>query len=107
MDGNFATRFVESDGDAVLIVTGEIDASSSQKLLDACVAMTSISSGLVLDLSRVPFMDSSGLHVLIRMNHCDKITSVVVRNPSQQVRRLLEITRLAPEFLEAPTQVTT
>ena len=103
MDGNFATRFVESDGDAVLMVTGEIDA----KLLDACVAMTSISSGLVLDLSRVPFMDSSGLHVLIRMNQCDKITSVVVRNPSQQVRRLLEITRLAPEFLEAPTQVTT
>ena len=45
-------------------------------------------------------MDCSGLHVLIDICQRGDITSVVVRNPAGQVRRLLEIADMADTFLE-------
>jgi anti-anti-sigma regulatory factor len=44
-------------------------------------------------------MDSSGLHVLIQYDQREG-TTVVLRNASDQVRRLLQITNLAARFLE-------
>jgi anti-sigma B factor antagonist len=102
MGGDFAIELIHLDGDAVLRVAGEVDASSAPRLHEACVDLASITDRLVLDLSGVTFMDSSALHVLIRVHQREGGSTVVVRNPSGQVLRLLQITDLVSQFLEAP-----
>ncbi|MFC5826401.1 STAS domain-containing protein [Nonomuraea insulae] len=53
-------------GVSVIAVTGEMDATNRGQLESYLRrARTHPSEGLVFDLSRVPFMDSSGLHVLL------------------------------------------
>jgi anti-anti-sigma factor len=107
MGGDFVTDLIHLDGNAVLLVTGEVDASTSPMLRDACLQLTAITDRLVLDLSGVSFMDSSALHVLIELRESRDTTSVMVRNASLQVRRLLQITELA-HFLEplpSPTDI--
>jgi anti-anti-sigma factor len=100
MDGDFGTELIHLNGDAVLMVIGEVDASTSPMLHDACLDLASISDRLVLDLSGVTFIDSAALHVLIQLHEREGTNTVVVRNPSSQVRRLLQITELASRFLE-------
>jgi anti-anti-sigma factor len=53
-------------------------------------------SDLVLDLSQLGFVDSSGLRVLIAAQHQlgEHGGTLVLRAPSETVRRLLEITGL-------------
>jgi anti-sigma B factor antagonist len=105
MNGDFGIELIHLDGNAVLMVVGEIDASTSPKLREACLHLTSTSDRLVLDLSRVTFMDSSGLHVLIDIQQRDDVTGVMLRNAPGHVRRLLQITGLADQFLDpAPPQ---
>jgi stage II sporulation protein AA (anti-sigma F factor antagonist) len=99
MDGDFGTELIHLNGDAVLMVRGEVDASTSPMLHDVCLDLASICDRLVLDLSGVTFIDSAALHVLIQL-HQREGTNTVVRNPSSQVRRLLQITELASRFLE-------
>jgi anti-sigma B factor antagonist len=101
MDGHFETELIHLDGDAVLMAIGEIDASTSPILLAACLDLTSVCDRLVLDFAGVTFMDSSGLHVLIQIERREDTTSVVIRNAPDQVRRLLQITNLATQFLES------
>jgi len=100
MDGGFGIDVIHLDGDAVLLVTGEVDASTSPRLHDACLQLASVTDRLVLDLSGVTFMDSSALHVLIQVRGREDTTKVVIRTASRQVLRLLQITDLADEFLE-------
>jgi anti-anti-sigma factor len=46
---------------------------------------------LVLDLARVRFLDTTGLHLLVRLSERSGETpSLVLRNPSQAVRRVLK-----------------
>jgi anti-anti-sigma factor len=99
MDGDFGIELVSLDGDAVLVVSGEVDASTSSKLDEGCLSLSAITDRLVLDFSRVTFMDSSGLHVLIQQNRRPG-TTVVIRDAPEQVLRLLQITELADQFLE-------
>ena len=100
MDGVFRAEVVHLDGDAVLMVVGEVDASTSPVLHRNCVDAALTTDRLVLDFAGVTFMDCSGLHVLIDICQRGDITSVVVRNPAGQVRRLLEIADMADTFLE-------
>ena len=55
---------------------------------------------LVLDLSGVAFMDSSGLRVVIAAHRSmrEREGRLVLRSPSATVARLLEITQLAGEI---------
>jgi anti-sigma B factor antagonist len=100
MDDKFGTEVIHLDGDAVLMVTGDVDASTAPKLHEACLQLTSITDRLVLDLSSVTFMDSSGLRVLIQIHEREGTSSMTVRNAPNQVRRLLEITALAEWLLD-------
>ncbi|MEU9736746.1 STAS domain-containing protein [Streptomyces sp. NPDC048002] len=58
------------DGIQVLTLTGEVDHDTSPQLrsaaLDACAAGR---PRIVVDLSRVSFMDSSGINILIAAHH--------------------------------------
>ena len=82
---------VTRDGGVVLTtVRGEIDMASAADL-GAALDRVPTDEHVVLDLSAVDFMDSSGLAVVLRqaMRRRDAGGTLHLRRPSQSVRRLL------------------
>lgn len=77
--------------DAGLAVTGEIDAHTAPLIADAIAGAEP--DRIVVDLSGVEFVDSSGLRVLIEAHQqrTGHGRSMVIVNPSVVVRRLFEI----------------
>lgn len=74
---------------------GEIDAATAPRLL---AALSRAEGVVVLDLSEVTFIDSSGLRVFIELAHRIGSESFVLREPSKPFRRLLELTGLDATF---------
>jgi anti-sigma B factor antagonist len=104
----FALAEEQLDGDTrVISVSGEIHVTTapefSQRLNDAIAAGT---RGVVIDMSGVEFIDSTGLSVLLnglrRVTRADGRLSLVVSNPT--VLRLFEITKLDSTFDIHPTR---
>ncbi len=63
-DLQFSTR----DGYVVAAVVGEIDMSNAAELARALADKTpNDAQGLVLDLSRIDYLDSAGIHLLYRL----------------------------------------
>lgn len=94
------TTSVEGDA-SLLVVVGEVDASSADELRSAVVDALAAHQEIVIDLAGVTFMDSSGLSVLTHArNQLDEQGGkLTLRSPSSSVTRLLEITGLAEHFL--------
>lgn len=97
----------ELDGVRVISVSGEIHVTTapefSQALNDAIADGV---RGLVVDMSGVEFIDSTGLSVLLnglrRVTRADGRMALVISNPT--VLRLFEITRLDSTFDLQPTR---
>jgi anti-anti-sigma factor len=88
---------VEAD-QVVLILTGELDphtAPSLRQALDRTVGDTT--TVVVFDLGGVTFVDSSGLRVIIAAHKLmdDRHGRLVLRDPSDTTRRILDITGLS------------
>jgi anti-sigma B factor antagonist len=88
------------DGVATVEVCGEIDLST----VDAFSTYLGRIAGqrpkrLVIDLSEVAFVDSTGLHafVLVRKDLPQSCT-VVLRSPRRQVQQVFDVTGLATVF---------
>ena len=81
----------------VIWLEGEIDMSSAHELRSV---LTEHGAGpLILDASNLTFMDSSGLKVLAEAAASRNGSgSLVLRRPTNSVRRLLEI--IAPDGVE-------
>jgi anti-sigma B factor antagonist len=79
-------------------ISGEIDAHSAPSFAEA-VARTSVER-LVVDMSAVSFMDSSGLRVLVEVQQrsLDGGPSLTIVDPSHSVVRLLELAGLDEQF---------
>jgi anti-sigma B factor antagonist len=89
-------------GQTVVEVVGEVDAASADILRNAIFEV--IDSGdarVVIDMGEVSFMDSSGLRVLIAgFKAAEQAGGALgVRNPSDVVTRLLEITGQLDRFV--------
>jgi anti-anti-sigma factor len=84
------------DGVVVVRLAGEVDLTVSSTLeatlLDA-VAQGSVRQ-VVVDLGQLRFLDSSGVHALVKGYHAANTagTSLIVRNAAGIVARVLEIT---------------
>ena len=92
-----AVRVFEEEGSAIVHVVGEMDIASSEMLDSALRSLVQRSHGrVIVDLSRVTFMDSAGLRALVRarerMDACGRW--LVTRGASGQPRRLLDIGRI-------------
>jgi anti-anti-sigma factor len=90
-------RTTDEAGRAVVTVSGAIDMQSREALSSAArAALQDKPSGLVLDLSAVTFMDSTGIGTLIELGHDaeDASAELVIRDPSPRVVRILEMTGL-------------
>lgn len=82
-----------------LAVAGEIDAHTAPALAAALVAAVD-TDPLVVDLSEVEFLDSSGLRVLIEA-HQQRVAdgrTLTLARPSKAVSRLFEVAGVA-EYL--------
>jgi anti-sigma B factor antagonist len=100
--GTFSASLVAADaGDqeaAVLSVRGEVDLATAALLREVLLPALEHGSGpVVIDLSEVSFMDSSGLHVLVdahrRLSPQDRRLAIACREHGQ-VRRLLALVGL-------------
>lgn len=90
---------VASTGDeVVLVLAGELDPHTAP-ILRSCIddALTDATTSLVLDVAGLQFIDSSGLRVIISAHKVmdDRGGHLVLRAPTPNTRRLLEITGLA------------
>ena len=86
-------------GDAlVFAVSGDVDMTSAPALTDAIDLVADGVRRVVVDLSAVTFLDSSGLNALVRSKRAldgKEIGFRVVAPADGVVRRVLELTQLA------------
>ena len=103
--GILRIRREDDDGGVVLALEGELDLSSAPELRRQLREIEAAHPDWILiDLSRLTFMDSSGLTVVIQANQSAELNGhrLSFRSASPQVRRLFELTG----FLEHLTFVT-
>jgi anti-sigma B factor antagonist len=96
----------ESAGEphTVLALSGEVDVTNSNQLRDLLDAeVAKLPRHLIIDLSGLRFMDSSGLHAILRANralgHQGGVLSLLA--PQEPVARMLRLTasdRLIPVY---------
>ena len=88
-------------GYAVVSVSGEIDLESAAQLSEhALTAAREVSPNIVLDLSRVTFMDSTGLQVLIAVKRRAELAggSLALVGVARAVMKVLTVTGLRETF---------
>jgi anti-anti-sigma factor len=82
---------------ALMVVVGEVDASSAAHLRQIFEEIRSeVRGDVILDLGLVWFMDSTGLSFLVAAHRQLKVQGarLVVFSPTAQVRRIFQITGL-------------
>ena len=87
-------RIRHEDDAYVLHLAGDIDLSTAPKLREAVAGAATVPpTPVTLDLANVTFMDSSGLSVLLEL--AASPAPLVIRSPSDTVRRVVQITGVA------------
>lgn len=93
---------LEGAGDLVRVrISGELTADTCQNLMRAITeSLSRDPRKIALDLKDVPFLDTSGLGMLVAVQKITKDAGVrmVLMNPSEPVRDLLKMTRLTEVF---------
>jgi anti-anti-sigma factor len=95
---DFLTVDIADDG--AIMVSGDVDISAGP-VLEAKLLQHDGAEPMVVDLTKVTFMDSSGLRSLLAASHRARQhgSKVVLRNVGPEVWRLLEITKTASHFV--------
>ena len=90
------------DGSLMLRLTGELDVASADVLHSYVSTLRPLSSPLRLDVSRVSFVDSSGLRALLAARRAaveDTGRPVMLVGPTDMLRKLLTMSGLATAFV--------
>jgi anti-sigma B factor antagonist len=97
----FRVELSRRDGFLIASVLGEIDLATAPKLLDTVESDLASNSGrtsrVVIDLTEVEFLDSSGLNALVRLERlltADGTELRLVSPTDAVVRQVFEITQL-------------
>jgi anti-sigma B factor antagonist len=105
-DGALTIDLSQTDGSSVITIEGEIDSHSVGELHAVFEGLRVDSNRVVIDMSGVRFMDSSGVSALIY--HTLQLEtlggSLHIVNPSRPVHRVLEISGLIELFCEPQAQ---
>jgi anti-anti-sigma factor len=84
-------------GAARIVVAGEVDLATADRLREALRSELSSAQRLLVDLQACTFIDSVGLSVLVEAARNAKLggeAEIAIVSPSPAVRRLLELTQL-------------
>ena len=90
------------DGSLMLRLTGELDVASAHVLHSYVSSLRPLSSPLGLDVSRVSFVDSSGVRALLAARRAaveDTGRPVMLVGPTDMLRKLLTMSGLATAFV--------
>jgi anti-anti-sigma factor len=89
-----------------LAVSGEVDLSSAGRFAQELTSVVGDGGTAVVDLSRVTFIDSSGVRELLAANRLATALGgqLVLTDPSAACRRVLEISGVWDEFIVRKTQ---
>ena len=91
----------DAAGQPVIRVAGDLDLSSVEGLRSAVEAATAQGpERLTFDLAALRFMDSAGIAVLL--GAAREVASVRLRDPTQAVRRVVELTGLSKVLVVEP-----
>ena len=77
--------------DGAILVVGELDMSSADAFLRAASWIVERRYEVVLDVSELSFIDSAGLKAIIRLAEEACPNGLVLRSPTDQVLKLMEI----------------
>lgn len=94
----FDVQVSERDAFAVLAVTGELDVATAPQLRQEAVRLTSSGQAhLVIDLSGVDFLDSTGLGVIVGVLKRARTHGgeLAVSGAENHVRKVFDITRIS------------
>jgi anti-sigma B factor antagonist len=91
------------DGVTVIRAAGEVDMHSADVLAAALRSAGESEAAVILDLIGVPFMDSSGLKVLMVAVNRMGARLVLAMSPGSPVGRLLELSGVEDRFELEPT----
>jgi anti-sigma B factor antagonist len=87
----------DAHGRPTVIVAGEVDLSNAAEVT-ACLERVGLERepAVVVDMSSVVFIDSSGLHELYRAHARQEAagSTLILRSPSPRVLRVIELTNL-------------
>ncbi|MCA9242617.1 MAG: STAS domain-containing protein [Phycisphaerales bacterium] len=103
---DLSVRIEDSPEAPQVSLRGEVDLRTSPALRTQLLELVGRKpKRLIVDLSHVEYMDSSGVGTLVEIKrHTDrKSVRMVLVNPQARVRSLFEITRLEKFFLIAST----
>ena len=92
----FQVETTDVPGELRLI--GELDISGAEALAEAIANVNEGQTDLTLDLSRLEFLDSSGLRELLRAARERPERRIRLVSPSQSVFRVLEIAGVLDAF---------
>ncbi|MEV4111272.1 STAS domain-containing protein [Nonomuraea sp. NPDC049695] len=87
----------------LITVAGEIDCSNADRLESYTTRMRRSGQPLVLDLSGLSFMDSSGLHTLLRLNAAAHPQGLYLAAVHPMPARVLQITKVEDVMNIHPT----
>lgn len=93
---DFSLEVIDLDGFTVMSLAGELDSSTVPALKSALEE--ACASRIVVDLSSLDFMDSSGISALVEAHHRSRVGGaavVVVVRPESVPWRVIELTNLA------------
>lgn len=91
----------KNDQRVLVLIDGEVDVSNAQELsktLDDAIAQSP--AAIEVDLAQVPYIDSTGIGVLVKSAHIasEKNCEFCVSNPQSNVLRVLTLLGVGSEF---------
>ncbi len=105
VNDSFGVKTVISDGRAIVFVQGEIDMSAGPEIRNALAAAQQDSPDVIVDVSDVTFMDSTGINALLRADRqVPPGGSLRVVGATSAVRRVFDITGVSELLLLEPEQ---
>ena len=98
---NLRIEVADTTSPTMMVLTGEIDISTAGRVREALIAISSSGENkVVVDMTNVTFMDSTGLAALVgplkRFRSMNG--QIVLRSPARPVRKVLEISGLTRVF---------
>lgn len=90
----------KADAGSVVHVAGEVDVSNASELRDALAGVLAGEKSVEVDLSQVPYIDSTGIGVLVGAAHeaQEAGTAFCVTNPQANVARVLSLLDVADKL---------
>jgi anti-sigma B factor antagonist len=102
----FDVTVVNRNGRAIVFMRGEIDLSAKEQIHDALATARQGSADVIVDLSQVTFMDSTGINALVRAHREAPAGRFHVVGATRRIRRVFDVTGLAPVLLNGSLRLT-